>query len=148
VELSGQLTDESLERAVSDLADAEAELIAYRDNASARAALEVLGGDHFEQGLHARVAAVMEARDALERARRAAVGIDLGPATAIWPELSVDEKRRLLTEGVDAVFLRRAEVIGRNTSLDGSRVKVFWRGEAPRDLPGPGIRVELRSLDW
>jgi site-specific DNA recombinase len=138
VEMSGQLTDESLERAVGGLADAEAELIAYRDNASARAALEVLGGDHFEQGLQARVTAVMEARETLERARRSAVGIDLGPATAIWPELS------------------HAALLRNNADTGRSNAAITSAASQPRDQHfsnsrSPGVfqsidKVEMRPL--
>lgn len=142
----GFVANDGLEAARRRLADADAELTLYRDNTSARAMLDKLGGGHFEAGLGARVDAVLQAREGLEEARRGAVNLDLGPALAVWPDLSVSERREVFTEGIDAVFLRRADVAG-TRALDG-RVKVFWRGEAPNDLPGPGLRVDLRGIDW
>ena len=65
----------------------------------------------------------------------------------MWPDLSIAERRRLLNAGVDCVFIRRAPVNGRH-GLDPERVRIFWRGEAPDGLPGPGVRVELAPLDW
>lgn len=149
IAVEGRIASPGLAAARQRLSEAEAELAAYRDNTRARDALLTLGEGHFEAGLESRVAAVVTARDALEGERLTSVGIDLSATGGVWPELSVEERRRLLTEGVDAVFLRRAAVTGRSSAgLDPGRVRIFWRGEAPHDLPGPGIRTELRSLDW
>lgn len=127
------------------VADAEAELAAFRDNTAIRDALAAVGG--FEEGLRARVERVLAARDALEAARRTATGMDFGDLTAMWPTLSTEERRRIVSAGIDCVFLRRAEVPGRNVGIDPARVRVFWRGHGPRDLPGPGRFPDFRPLD-
>lgn len=142
----GFIANAGLEDARRQLADAEREVSLYRDNTKARELLERLGDGHFEAGLGSRVDAVLAARERLERTRQDATGFDIGPALAVWPDLSVGERREILAEGIDAVFLRRADVAG--TRSMGDRVKIFWRGEAPHDLPGPGIRVQLRGVDW
>lgn len=150
VELEGRVADDTLAGARDRLAAAEAEFAEFRDNAKVRALLERVGGGHFEQGLQSRVEAVLAARDELDVARRSAAGIDIGAATAIWPDLSTGERRRLLTEGIDAVFLRRSTGSPRNiVAVDPGRVRIFWRGEAPHDLPGPGLRaIGIRPLSW
>lgn len=145
VGLGAKIADAGLEAARGQLANAEAEVASYVANTSVRESLERLGGEHFQAGLDARVGRVVEAREAFDRLRRETMGLSLGPVLAVWGDLSVPERRRVLGEGVDAVFLRRMRVAG--LSLD-ARVKVFWRGEAPHDLPGPGLRFELRGLEW
>jgi len=107
-----------------------------------------MGAEAFTAGALVRQARVDEAREALHRSRSSAAGLDLGPdGAAIWPELTITERRRLLNAGIDCVFVRSAPVNGRNR-LDADRVKVCWRGEAPDGLPGPGLRAELAPLDW
>jgi site-specific DNA recombinase len=146
ISLEARVGNPELEGAQSRLAEAEAELAAWLQNTSARAMLERLGGDHFETALSARVTAVESAREAFEATRREATGMNLGPVLERWEDLTVQERRRVMAEGIDAVFLRRVDSSG-SVSID-QRVKVFWRGEAPGDLPGTGIRVDLRSIDW
>lgn len=91
---------------------------------------------------------VDETRDALHRAHSQAGGLTFGPeGLEVWPELDIGPRRHLLTAGTDAVFVRRALVVGRHV-LDPERVRIFWRGEAPDGLPGPGVRVELSGLEW
>ena len=134
-----------------ELADAEAELAAYRDNTAIRDVLTAVGDGAYEDGLRARAAAVLAAREALEDARRTAgVAIDLVGVADVWDSLTIDEKRRLLTAGVDTVFLRRAAVPGRSRAgIDRERVRVLWRGTGPGDLPGPGRRnVALQPFEW
>lgn len=59
----------------------------------------------------------------------------------IWPSLPVDERRRFLAGGIDAVMLRQGRVLE-------ERVCVLFRGEAPDDLPSRGRRVPLASFPW
>lgn len=148
VALEGAREDDTLSTAHARVLEVEAELAAYRDNTSIRTTLRQLGAGGWEAGLEARAQAVLSARADLERARSSAAGIDLGAALDDWSSLTTQEQRRLLTEGTDCVFLRRAGRVGRPPPLGPGRVRVFWRGEAPHDLPGPGVRVELRALDF
>ncbi len=132
--------------AVRDAAEgariAEAQLERYRD-------MEDTLGEFWGDGLAPRVQAVHDARHKLAVARAEAFGADvLGPdGAAVWPDLDIDERRRLLVAGIDAVFVRRAS--GRTVgAVDPSRVRVVWHGEAPADLPGPGRRATIRAFDW
>ena len=52
---------------------------------------------------------------------------------ASWPQLTTDEKRRLLGGAIDCVFVKRRE--GRTVAL-ADRTHVCWRGTAPDKLPG------------
>jgi hypothetical protein len=110
--------------------------------------IEDVGADAFAAGARARRERVDVARGALQRARSDANGLDFGPdGVAVWPELRIDERRRLLSAGIDCVFVRRAPINGRHR-LDPDRVRVFWRGEAPDGLPRPGVRAVLAPLHW
>jgi DNA invertase Pin-like site-specific DNA recombinase len=123
---------------------ANAELVAYRDSA----AVDVLGEDSFMAGLQTRSLALSEAQDALEAARDAAGTADLPDAASlrgIWPDLDVGDRRHLLHRGLDAVFVRS---VGQANVPITDRALILWRGEGPDDLPGPGRKLEVRSLDW
>lgn len=110
--------------------------------------IDDVGADAFKAGAHARRERVDEAQRAVHRARSEANGLSIGPeGIAVWPDLSIGERRRLLAAGIDCLFIRRAPNRGRNV-VDPTRVRIFWRGEAPDGLPGPGVEVDLAPLDW
>ncbi len=137
--------DTTLTDATDALRAAERERAAYIETIS----VQDVGADAFKAGAVARTAAVEDARAALHRARSEAGGLDLGPdGVEIWPDLGIAEKRRLLAAGLDCLFVRRAPAPGRNGGPVADRVRVFWRGEQPDGLPGPGVRVQLAGLDW
>ncbi len=137
--------DTTVGDAVDALRAAERELADY----VATISIGDVGAAAFKAGAQARSGRVEECRAQLHRARSATTGVDLGPeGLDIWPDLDIGERRRLLTAGVDSVFVRRAAVPGRNAGLDPDRVRVFWRGEEPDGLPGPGVTTGLAGLDW
>ena len=73
--------------------------------------------------------------------------LDMSMMVDEWPELLVEEKRALLSAGIDTVFLRRSPVRG-PSPIEG-RVLILWSGEGPEGLPGPGRRnLPLRPFDW
>lgn len=146
VAVQGRAGGAPLTEATDALAAAERGLDAYLEAVD----VEIVGDRAFKAGYTKRAAVVEDARAALHRARSQAAGLNLGVHrldAALWGELPMDAHRRLLTAGLDTVFVRRAEVVGRN-QLDPDRVRIYWRGEAPEALPGPGIRVPLAPLDW
>jgi len=57
--------------------------------------------------------------------------------------LSIEEKRRLLTAGIDAVMLRQ----GKTLPIE-ERALVLFRGQAPAGLPSRGRRVPLAPFQW
>jgi DNA invertase Pin-like site-specific DNA recombinase len=119
---------------------AQAELVAYRDSGAA-----AVLGDAFLDGLVIRQGKVDAAREALDAVRDSAVDLPDAPTLrGVWDELSVRQRRHALAAGIDAVFLRS----GKGLPI-AERVHIFWRGEAPSDLPGVGRRVgPIRPLDW
>lgn len=130
---------ENLQR---DLAARQAELAAWRDDTGI---LEV-GRDVYVQGLAARQKRVLEAEEALGAAFADQGGVDLPPdveLTELWPELTLDEQRRLLAAGIDCVMLRQ----GRTLPIE-ERALILFRGQAPKDLPGRGRRVPLEPFRW
>ena len=134
--------DLDVDRCERDLAEADAQLAAYRDD---ERILGVLGTERYVEGLRVRVAAAETAASAFAELQGARDRSLPGRAelSALWPELAVNERQRLLGSFIDAIFLRS----GKRLSID-CRALVLWRGQAPDDLPARGRRVALRRFDW
>ena len=147
VAAEGRQADAGLGAAQQRVADAEAELAAYRD-APIREALERLGPGAYHDGLASRADAIVKAREEFAAARARSAGIDVGAGADVWESLAARERRQLLAEGIDCVMLRRTSTPGRSAGFDAGRVRVLWRGEAPDGLPGPGVRVDLAPFEW
>jgi hypothetical protein len=123
------------------LAEAEAELAAWRDETS----IVALGRDLYVEGLSAREKRAGNLTRDLHGSL-AALGRSLPPAADLrttWPSLSLDERRRLLGAGIDAIMLRS----GKRRPIE-ERALILWRGEAPDDLPRRGRRVPLAPFIW
>ena len=128
--------------AVKALEIAEAELNAYRDD---ERIIGALGADRFVAGLETRVASVDTARAQLATMQsRDGIG-SIPPAAQLremWPEFDTEQKRRLLTAGVGAIFLRS----GRLPVKD--RVLILPLGSEPDDLPRRGRRTAVTPFGW
>jgi DNA invertase Pin-like site-specific DNA recombinase len=134
-------SDRELEQARQVLEAAEAELDEW-----VTMSVTLLGRDVYLAGLVDRQGRVDEARETLQSALAAAVGPlgdipDVVHLRALWPELGVAERRRLLTAGLDAIVL----FAGRDSIEE--RTLALFHGEAPADLPARGRRVPLRSFE-
>ncbi len=143
-DLAGQtlVSAPEVEGAYERLQEAEAELVAFRDDLRIRS---VLGQDGFLAGLEARTAALAATQQALDRAQAGSSSPDLGGAMDDWESLSILERRALLRSGIDCIIVRRANF---KTPMR-ERVRILWHGEAPNDLPRPGGRANvLRPFDW
>jgi DNA invertase Pin-like site-specific DNA recombinase len=143
IAVEGTDATDGLAKAVARIEAAEAESAAYRD----ANAVAVIGRDAYLQGLEHRQHAIDDARAELQAAQRATVALPLGPRALIdvWPNLEPREKRTILSAGIDTVAVKRAHLPGR--SPVGDRVRIFWRGQAPVELPGRRSR-ELMPLVW
>jgi multidrug efflux pump subunit AcrA (membrane-fusion protein) len=122
---------------------AEAELAAYRDD---QRIAGVLGADRFVDGLTKRVEALHAAHRQLAEQTTAAGGaaaLSTASLAAMWPEMSVPERRSLIQTVLDAVMLRS----GRGLPIY-QRALVLLAGEASDDLPGPGRRGRLLPFAW
>lgn len=132
--------DQDTAAAREQLAAAEAELAAYRDTA----AVAVIGADAFLEGLQHRQQAVDEAvRELAAHAGPAIPTIGAKQLADTWPSLSVEQRRVLLGAAIDVVAVGRRE--SRLAGL-GERVRVFWRGEGPDDLPRSGRVGHIRPI--
>jgi site-specific DNA recombinase len=132
--------DREVDEAQRLVSDAELELEAFLG-----ASVVDLGREVYRAGLELRQRAVDEARARLDdvAARMSAAGVPaVADLEATWPDLTLAERRRILTAGIDAVILRRGR------GLIGERTLVLWRDEAPDDLPRRGRRVALESFKW
>lgn len=135
-----------IEAAEKEVAAAEADLAAYRDDPRVIAAL---GPDRFVDGLNLRVRRVDQAHVDLAAARDRANPAGILPVRGLremWPELPTSEKQLLLRSLIDAVMLR-SRIDGRHAPI-GERALILWRGEAPGDFPRRGFRPPLRPFDW
>lgn len=139
----GQIVPSSAEISALQLAldEADAELTAWRDETS----IVEIGRGIYLDGLSARGRRVEECAAAVH-ASLAALGRDLPPIATLrktWSTLSLDERRRILGGGIDAIMLRS----GRRLPIE-KRVLILWRGQVPDDFPRRGNRVPLRPFLW
>lgn len=127
------------EVAADRLRAAETERDAYRDLNAA----SVIGRDAYLEGLEHRQRAVDAAREELARAAARRVPV-VGAARLAdrWAGLSIDQRRGYLRASMDLVAVGRS-----HESRDlADRVRIFWRGEGPAGLPGPGRPGVVRAL--
>jgi site-specific DNA recombinase len=76
-----------------------------------------------------------------------AEGMDTTAIVEAWPDLTIPEKREILTGSIDVIFLRRSP--NRANIPIGDRALILWRGEGPAGLPGPGRKmVPLTPYNW
>ena len=128
-------TTSAIEHAQTALEAAEAELRAYL----AENLVTIVGPESYREALIERQRSVDVARVQLADARQTETTPLLGAhdLAETWPELSTDERSRLLRAAIDAVFVRQAHLPGKGSPAAG-RVAILWRGEGPADLPGRG----------
>lgn len=119
---------EAVEVAARQLAEAENELDAALD---ARL-VEILDSTRHLALVDDRQRAVERAAESLAAARAAQPVLESVDFAALWPDLSLQERRHLLASVLDAVFVRRGTDVGERTF-------VCWRGEGP-ELPVRGRR--------
>jgi site-specific DNA recombinase len=126
--------DAPLRAATSDVADALADLEAYRDDSRIMGAI---GMDAFVAGLEARSGKLDDARASLAAAREAQSPFGRGAANIVqtWPDMDTLERRKVLSATMDAVMLRS----GRGIAIE-DRARILWRGQGPDDLPRRGIK--------
>ena len=144
LEAEPSVSSEAVEEAARVLEQAEADLVAFRDDQRIEGAL---GRDGYVDGLQVRARAVDDARAALAEAAGAHEGEPLPDRATLestWPELDVRERQHLLRSALDAVFVRP----GRGVAIE-DRALVLLRGEAPADLPGRGVKpAPIRPFLW
>jgi site-specific DNA recombinase len=118
---------------------AETELEAYQEAVS----VSELGPETFARGMRTRQEAVEEARLALGELAGGPMPILTGELGAIWSDLSIEERRHVLSSAFGVVWVRR----GRGAVSE--RVRIVVRGAEPTGLPAPGFRrSEPFVLDW
>jgi DNA invertase Pin-like site-specific DNA recombinase len=129
-----------IEEAEQALQAAETELAAYRDlNAVAE-----MGPIAYMDGMRPRVEGVQKARRALAEARSSVGPIpEAGDLAQLWPELTVDQRRRVLGGVLGVVWVRR----GRGDVVD--RVRIVAAGSEPASLSRRGTSAgPVESLAW
>jgi DNA invertase Pin-like site-specific DNA recombinase len=130
---------DGIAEAVARVEAAEAEVVAYRD----AGLVTVIGREAFLDGLTVRQDALDEARRELEEVRRGGRSELPGEPVVLvelWPELGLDERRTIIAAAIDTVAVAQAGEPGQGSKVS-DRVRVFWRGDGPDDLPGRGSRA-------
>jgi site-specific DNA recombinase len=139
IELAGREASAEVEQA----ARAVAALGRQLDEAADPRTHAALGHERHLALVEGIAAELEDAREELRAAREQAFGLAV-PSGDIWSELSTAERRRVMIEGIDCVFLRRT---GHAPISD--RALILWRGEAPDDLPRRGRRPTAPvPFDW
>jgi DNA invertase Pin-like site-specific DNA recombinase len=124
---------DALERAVGRT---QREFEMYRDDTSLR---DMLGHDEWRGGLIVRKAELDAAKDAHAVAVRESSAGRLVVDAAMWDDLTIPERRMLLSAGMDDVVLSRAA--STHAPLDG-RCVIRWAGEASDN----GVRRSRASV--
>jgi site-specific DNA recombinase len=130
---------EQIEEAARKVADAEHELDLFVTNPQL---LTTIGQDKFMQGVDARQRALDGARDELAELRSQSVlasEVTSGDLLAAWPELTTQERRRLLHGLLDRVVLKRSAGRGAKATPIGERTQIVLRGNVllePARQPG------------
>jgi site-specific DNA recombinase len=131
---------DELAAAQSELADAELELDAFL-------ATDVRSQSEraFSRGVAIREERIERAEAEVGRLQAAATALpgDLKTLRQEWEHFSNDDRRWILSQAIEAIFLRR----GRNVPI-ADRSLVIWRGGVPLDLPRRGRRLPLASFEW
>jgi DNA invertase Pin-like site-specific DNA recombinase len=65
-----------------------------------------------------------------------------------YNDLTVDEKREVLSGFIDVTFVRRSPGRGNRALPVADRARVLWRGEGPDDLPRTRIVNSIVSFDF
>ncbi|MES1248049.1 MAG: recombinase family protein [Actinomycetota bacterium] len=136
------IVDGDLAAALSAVEVAEHELDAYLTSEI----VGTVGRDAFKRGAETRTRTVREAQAEVARIRREATRIQIPGLREAWDEMSLVERRRVLSGAIDAIVVWPSSGRGRRDPVDG-RTTIVWRGEAPSDLPGPG-RTNYTITPW
>jgi site-specific DNA recombinase len=119
---------EQIEEAARALEEAEHELDLYVGNPRL---LSILGETRFVEGVEARQQALDEARRLLAELRAHSVVTEellSGDLVRAWPQLAIQEKRRLLHGLLDRVVLRRAPGRGKDAVPVADRTQIVLGG--------------------
>ncbi len=134
-----------LEEARKEVVEAAAELAAYVEHTPARVPGYPEGLQRREEALDAaeqRIADIGGAGQLMNLPSRLSV-------TDAWPELTSDERHRVLRGALDFALVRRAQGPGLRLSTQ-ERVAIVWAGQAPSGLSRPGFSADVAELpfDW
>jgi site-specific DNA recombinase len=122
---------EQVEQAVRAVADAEHELDVYINNPTL---ITVIGEARFLEGAIVRQQFLDEARAELARVRaESTIAEELAEAGLLeaWPELTIEQKRRLMHGLLDQVIVTRADGRGKQREPINERTEIILRGGQP-----------------
>ncbi len=128
----GDAPTAELEEVLTNLEEAEEALRVFTDDPRV---VRTLGQERFVAGLQERKRRVDEAKELVKEAQRPVAGVpDVITLRAMWPDLDVVGRRRLLNAAIGCVV-----AAGRGDAV-ADRVRVCWAGLEPDDLPHRGKR--------
>lgn len=139
---TGAALHEELHELEHDVAAADAELVAYRDDERIAG---ILGADRYVDGLQKRVEDLEAAELALVRARVRLGILDVFDTDVVseWSKRTVGQRRKALSAVFDAIMVRSGK-----TRPITERTHFIHAGELPDDFPRRGRRVELKPFTW
>jgi len=141
-----ELVPDSAERdaAAEAVRVAREDLEGFRQDRAARRKLGAGWHDWLDDYLRA----LAEAEADLERLDGLIGAVEGGLTRDHYLALPTADRRQVLGEMIDAVFVRRSRGRGANVDPIESRVLILWRGEGPPDLPRTRVVNDVRPFDW
>lgn len=116
----------------------------FRQDRAARRKLGAAWHDWLDDYLRA----LADAEAELERLDGLIGAVEGGLTRDHYLALPTAERRQVLGEMIDAVFVRRSRGRGAHVDPIEGRVLVLWRGEGPADLPRRRAVNDLRPFAW
>jgi DNA invertase Pin-like site-specific DNA recombinase len=141
-----ELVPDSAERdaAAEAVSVAREDFEGFREDRAARRKLGPAWHDWLDDYLRA----VAEAEAELERLDGLIGAVEGGLTRDHYLALSTADRRQVLGEMIDAVFVRRSKGRGAHVDPIETRVLILWRGEAPADLPRTRVVNDIRPFAW
>lgn len=141
-----ELVPDSAERdaAAETVRVAREDLEGFRQDRAARRKLGAAWHDWLDDYLRA----LAEAEAELERLDGLIGAVEGGLTRDHYLALPTADRRQVLGEMIDAVFVRRSRGRGANVDPIENRVLILWRGEGPADLPRTRVVNDVRPFTW
>jgi site-specific DNA recombinase len=141
-----ELVPDSAERdaAAEAVRVAREDLESFRQDRAARRKL----GAAWHEWLDDYLRAVAEAEAERDRLDALVGAVEGGLTRDHYLALPTADRRQVLGEMIDAVFVRRSKGRGAHVDPIEGRVLILWRGEAPADLPRTRVVNDVLPFPW
>lgn len=147
--LEGEIATDDLDDAQDELDEAEADLNDWITSPATDKLRKTAGQEFVDRGTDARAERVAEARERVNVARNAALGVDFpDDLGAVFDTMPTDDQRGYLAQAFETVAVRGSGHLA--TAEDPRRVRYWTRDQkgAPTNLPGRGGPAAITPIVW